>query len=252
MSGKITSAALDLIRHYEAGGRLIPGHRYLTCYLCPAGKPTIGYGHTRTMTPADVGVTKISVDEAERLLHEDVEYFSAEILDLLTVEADDHQFSAMMCLAFNIGIAAFKTSTVLRRHNAGDFDGAAAAFSLWIKATVNGKKKTLPGLVKRRATEAEMYLRLAGGEKNMPQAIEPAVRMRPLARSRTVIGGGTALTTAASIGGALQIVTPLIDQAGEFARTLANVSPWLIVGVLAAGIAYMLWRRWDDARENAS
>ena len=63
------------------------------------------------------------------------------------------QFDAMVCLAYNIGVNAFQRSTVLRRHNAGDYAGAAAAFAMWNK----GGGKVLKGLVRRRAAEAALY-----------------------------------------------------------------------------------------------
>lgn len=63
------------------------------------------------------------------------------------------QFGAMCSLAYNIGLSAFLNSTVLRKHIAGDYPAAAAAFAMWVKQ----KGKVLNGLVKRRTDEARMY-----------------------------------------------------------------------------------------------
>lgn len=60
----------------------------------------------------------------------------------------------MVSLAFNIGTSAFATSTLLKKHLAGDYAGAAAQFARWNKAG----GKVLAGLTKRRAAEAALYL----------------------------------------------------------------------------------------------
>lgn len=69
-----------------------------------------------------------------------------------------NELGALVSLAYNIGVDALAGSTVLRRHNAGDREGAAHAFAMWNKARVNGRLRVLPGLVKRRAAEAALYL----------------------------------------------------------------------------------------------
>lgn len=63
------------------------------------------------------------------------------------------QKAALTSLAYNIGLRALEGSTVLRKHLAGDYAGAAAAFSMWVRAG----NKVLPGLVRRRAAEAALY-----------------------------------------------------------------------------------------------
>ena len=67
---------------------------------------------------------------------------------------NDNQFGAMCSLAYNIGFGAFSRSSVLRFHHAGDHHEAAAAFAAWDKSG----GRVLPGLVRRRAAEAELYL----------------------------------------------------------------------------------------------
>lgn len=63
------------------------------------------------------------------------------------------QKAAMTSLAYNIGIGAFSRSTVLKRHRAGDYAGAAAAFGMWNKAG----GRVMKGLVRRREAEAKLY-----------------------------------------------------------------------------------------------
>ena len=64
-----------------------------------------------------------------------------------------HQFDAMVSLAYNIGMGNFSASTLLRKHKAGDKAGAAAQFAVWNKAN----KKVMAGLTRRRAAEAALY-----------------------------------------------------------------------------------------------
>lgn len=64
-----------------------------------------------------------------------------------------HQFDALVSFAYNVGLANLESSTLLKKHKAGDFNGAAAEFARWNKAA----GKVLPGLTKRRAAEAALY-----------------------------------------------------------------------------------------------
>lgn len=63
------------------------------------------------------------------------------------------QFDAMTDFVFNVGAGALRSSKLLAKHLAGDFDGAAAEFGRWTYAS----GKQLPGLIKRRAAEAALY-----------------------------------------------------------------------------------------------
>lgn len=147
MPRPILPTALDIIKKGE-------GLR-LASYLDPAGIWTIGYGHT----PASEG-QQIDQAEADRLLAADVAHAAGAVERLCSdVATSDVQFSAMVSLAFNIGIGAFEGSTVLRRHRAGAFVGAGAAFLLWNKAHVRGRLVELPGLIERRRAERALYLK---------------------------------------------------------------------------------------------
>lgn len=137
----IAAAALAIIQASE-------GLR-LEAYQCPAGRWTIGYGHTGDVTE---GMT-ITEHQAEVVLALDLERFEAAV-DRLAPGANANQRGALVSLAFNIGVKAFEGSWVLRAHRAGDHAGAASGFGRWIHAG----GKVLPGLVKRRAAEAALYL----------------------------------------------------------------------------------------------
>lgn len=137
----INKAGLDIVKASE-------GLR-LKAYICPAGVLTIGYGSTGPHVKPGMVITEA---QAEELLRSDLRRFE-DAVSVAAPTATDNQFAAMVSLAFNIGEGAFRKSTVLRKHKAGEHVAAAEAFKLWNK----GGGKVLPGLVKRRAVEAQLY-----------------------------------------------------------------------------------------------
>ena len=141
MRRQINKEGRELVQSFE-------GLR-LEAYLCPAGVPTIGWGHTG---PNVTMPMKIDLSKAEAMLAKDLRRFE-ECVARDCPDATDSQFAAMVSLAYNIGSTAFKRSTVLRMHKAGKHKRAAAAFLMWVFA--RGKK--LRGLVRRRRTEAALY-----------------------------------------------------------------------------------------------
>lgn len=126
----------------------------LVAYLCPAGVWTIGYGSTKGVRKG----MRITKEEAEVLLDKDLESFERDVEKLVPASTTANEFSAMVSLAYNIGVANFRGSSVLRGHVAGNRKGAAGSFALWNKARVKGVLTVLPGLTKRRAEEAKLYL----------------------------------------------------------------------------------------------
>jgi len=123
----------------------------LKAYLCPAGKWTIGYGHTGPDVKA--GMT-ISEDEANALLSRDLTSAETVITKAVTIPISDNQFSALVSFVFNLGAGNFSRSTLLKKLNAGDIAGAAAEFPRWNK--VDGT--VLDGLTRRRAAERALFL----------------------------------------------------------------------------------------------
>ena len=121
----------------------------LEAYLCPAGVPTIGYGHTRGVRLG----TRISVEQANQLLTVDLERVRLQLMQSVKVPVSEGQFKALLSFAFNVGAAAVKDSTLLKYLNAGKFEAAAQEFSRWVY--VKGKKSV--GLERRRAREAAVF-----------------------------------------------------------------------------------------------
>lgn len=137
----INKEGLELVKSFEG--------LKLTSYLCPAKVWTVGYGSTGSHVKPGMTITR---EQAEELLRSDLRRFE-DAVAAAAPKATDNQFSAMVSLAFNIGIGALQRSTVLRRHLAGDHAGAADAFAMWNKAG----GRVLAGLTRRRAAEAALY-----------------------------------------------------------------------------------------------
>jgi lysozyme len=126
----------------------------LTAYLCPAGKLTIGWGHTG---PDVYPGMEISEEQAQDLLDNDLKNAEATVDHAVEPSLTDGQYSALVDFAFNLGNGALLGSTLLKLVNAGDFDGAAAEFLKWDKAHVDGELVELPGLLARRQQEQALF-----------------------------------------------------------------------------------------------
>lgn len=121
-----------------------------TIYLCPAGYPTIGYGH---IVLPNEKFTLLTEDEAEKLLEEDLlKYLKAVVK--LSPPLPQLCIYALTSFTYNVGIAAYKASTLRRKLLKGDLESAAEEFDRWVFA--GGRK--LKGLIKRRQAEKNMYL----------------------------------------------------------------------------------------------
>ena len=154
---KISQNCLNLIKKWE-------GFRS-EAYLDPVGIPTIGYGTIRYPDGRKVTLGEtISEPVAEAFLLQDCEIFARGVTDALTSEINQNQFDALVSFTYNLGVGAFQTSTLCQKINAGKFSEAAGEFDKWVYATVNGVKKKLEGLVKRRRDERTLFERV-GGEK---------------------------------------------------------------------------------------
>jgi len=96
----------------------------------------------------------ITEAQATALLAQDVVRFEKGV-NGLGVALTQNQFDALVSFAFNVGEKALRDSTLAKKLKAGDIKGAAAQFGAWVK----GGGKTLPGLVRRRAAEAALFVR---------------------------------------------------------------------------------------------
>lgn len=138
----------DFIKSFEACR--------LKAYMpTPNDVPTIGFGSTGPDIRLGMTWTQAQADER---FAADLATFGAKVSgDLGSAPTTQDQFDAMTSLAYNIGEGNFERSTLLKRHLAHDYDGAAAQFAVWNKQA----GKVLNGLVRRRTAEARMYRGLA-------------------------------------------------------------------------------------------
>ena len=200
-------------------------------YLDPVGVVTIGFGFIRGVKMGD----KMTLAEArDRLKREIVEYEQG-VLAACTRKPNQNQFDAFVCFAFNVGVAGFKKSSVLKAHNRGDYQAAARAFGLWVKAG----GKTWPGLVRRRSAEASLYLDPIDQEDiEMPQKIEPERSMASSEINRASVVAGSTATLAA--------VSETVDAINSVKHGVHGLGDWL-VPVLLLAVAwlcgYVIWQR---------
>lgn len=155
---KVSQNCIDQIKRDE-GVRNRP-------YQCPALLWTVGVGHVidpnhakvpladRKKLPIPAGWDRVlSNDEIDEILRKDLARFEAGVLRLVKVKLTQGQFDALVSFSFNVGLGNLQNSTLRMKLNRGDYDGAAEQFLVWSKAG----GKVLPGLVKRRTHEKEMF-----------------------------------------------------------------------------------------------
>lgn len=210
---KINAEGLALIKQWE-------GLR-LKAYKCSAGVWTIGYGHTRT---AREGL-RITEEQAEDLLREDLRVFEAAVDDTVAVQLTDNQFAALVSWAFNVGVGAMRQSTLIRRLNDGDYDAVPRELVKWNKV----KGKPVHGLSNRRAAETGLWAR---GAFVVSRDIAPTDPVTSSSAAEAGKLGGVA-AAAAAVAPALTGLSGLHWAVGVA----------LVAGVVALAAIWLLSRR---------
>lgn len=245
----------------------------LTAYTCPAGIWTIGWGHTGEDVYAGLTITR---ETAEALFDADLAVFEAGVTRLVEVPVSQPQFDALVSFAFNCGLdedaddiaEGLGDSTLLRKLNAGDYDGAALEFPKWRR----GGGRVLPGLVRRRAEEQALFLSEMPATPAGPAPVEPPRSREPIRTPRRISTVPTADehesvqqsgsvravrgAAGASAAGAAGLnalgdgdAASLADAAETATGALRWVDlaqtygPWLLVAIVAGAWAYIEWRR---------
>lgn len=122
----------------------------LEAYLpTPDDVPTIGWGSTKGVKLGDVWTQ----EQADAALLDDLEDAENCVNRQVKVPLQQEEFDALVSLVFNIGCGNFSGSTLLRKLNDSDYDGASQEFQRWCKQ----KGKVLTGLVRRRFAEAKLF-----------------------------------------------------------------------------------------------
>lgn len=143
----ISKDGYDLIKSFEG--------LETSAYKDSAGIWTIGYGTIKYPNGTRVaGGDKITQAQAQSYLENDCKWVDACLDKHVKVKVSQKQFDALASFVYNVGETAFSTSTLLKKLNAGDFQGAGAQFDVW----VNAGGKRVQGLVNRRAKEKALFL----------------------------------------------------------------------------------------------
>jgi lysozyme len=146
---KVNSEGYALIKKFEGC--------HLKAYRCPSNVATIGYGNTfyedgTKVKDGDV----ITQERAEELAKFIIDQFAVTIAPFILQPLNDNQFSACVSLAYNIGTAGFKRSSVFKKLNINPNDATISdSFRLWNK----GGGKVLKGLIRRREAEIALYFK---------------------------------------------------------------------------------------------
>ena len=210
-----------------------------TAYQDVVGVWTIGYGFTKGV---QLGDTMTKAQAKARLAAELGEYEEG-VLSACTNPPNQNEFDALVCFAFNVGVGGMSKSSVIKAHNRGDHQAAARAFSLWVKAG----GKVWPGLTRRRAAEAALYLTpmpddvsdpAEGPALDMPQAVDAE---KPMSRS-TIATAGTATAAVSTVS----VVAQVSQEVRTIKDSIGDILPWVILAaaVVAAGLgAFAVYER---------
>lgn len=139
----VSQHCIDIIKYYE--------QFRANTYLDPVGIPTIGYGDTGPHVQMGQVITEAEANR--RLMDRLGKEFVPGVLGALKVTPPVEHLDAMVSLAYNIGVGAFRNSTLVKLYNKGDVDGAMEQFARWHFSN----KVSLKGLRRRRRTEQERY-----------------------------------------------------------------------------------------------
>ncbi|PRE30445.1 muraminidase [Burkholderia multivorans] len=141
----VTEEGLNLIKRFEGFSPNI--------YICPAGYPTVGYGHVLLAHEQDQFAAGITPAQATELLRKDAAIAERAVLRLISVPLTDGQFDALVSFTFNLGAGALQRSSLRRKVNRGEHESVPAELMKWVWAA--GKK--VSGLIRRREIEGALY-----------------------------------------------------------------------------------------------
>lgn len=242
----INEAGLNLLKSFEEL-RLVAYDDLRPNYSLKEGDKilgtlTIGYGHTGP--DVKIGQT-ITEEEAEDLLEADLRWACKAVEDNVKVPLNDNEFAALVSFTYNVGAAAFRSSTLLRLLNQGDYGAVPSQLVRWDKSTINGQKVQLKGLARRRAAEVELWAKPVQGEAVLT-SLPDTVPDRSPSQSLTI--QGAAISSVAAVG------SILVDAASQI-QALGDMSPYIqgLVAILfMAGVGMTVYGRmrvmWDEGR----
>lgn len=134
---------MDLIKAFEGF--------FPEVYLCPAGYPTVGYGHL--VRQGEDFSLPLSPFEAEQLLWNDLQSYQESVRRLINVPLTQGQFDALVSFTYNLGAGALQRSAMRAKINREEHESVPREMMRWVWA--GGRK--LKGLIRRRQAEGLMY-----------------------------------------------------------------------------------------------
>ena len=251
---KISDEGVKLITSFEGYHEKLPDGSCMA-YRCIIGRDskgrpihdgkwTIGYGSTEGVTEGMIWTRA----QAETAFREELARFEAAVNRLVKAPLTQPMFDALVSFAYNCGEGALASSTLLKKLNKGDIEGAAREFPKWKKS----RGIVVKGLVRRRAAEVAMFLSMeheASIVPEMPKAVEAPKPVSDAAKSsRTVFGVLTAF--GASLVGLFQDTVAqmeLLAPVKQIGSGLGVKAATIIFAITVAGLALALFARLDDA-----
>lgn len=231
----------------------------LKAYRCPAGVCTIGYGHTSAAgAPAVTDGMVITQQQCDDILRRDLVKFETAVHDMVKQPLTQHQFDVLVDFAYNAGVGNLKSSTLLKKVNAGQFDAAPAELMKWTK----GGGKVLAGLVRRRQAESAWWLSheiapigavsLVSAPQDEPTEDEHEQRTEPQSvpvPSMVYSKQGNAAVITAGLGGlgaAKQVAAnaqDASDTANQIMGLLSNTNFLIMLAIVGLGGAIWWFRK---------
>ena len=247
---KISDTGLDLIKHFE-------GLRLYAYQPVPGDHWTIGYGSTRGVYKG----LKITKEEAEVRLREDVGWAERAVVENVHTGLSQNQFDSLVSFVFNTGVGAFKSSTLLRELNKGNYEAIDHQLSLWVHG--GRPKQRLDGLVRRRKAEADLFddypPRLDSFTNHASIASHKESEhtvTQTLAESRTAKSGAVIAGVGGLDGGItlLEKLSHASDAASGFAGKFSGLlDPSMVIPLAAMVIGiYIIWLKNSDKKGGRS
>jgi lysozyme len=213
-------------------------------YLDPIGIPTIGYGFIEGVSLGDT----MTQYEAQQRMGRELQKYERGVMQACRVQVNQNQFDALVCFAFNVGVVGMTGSSVIKALNRGDTQAAARAFGLWNKAG----GKVWPGLTRRRAAEAALFLEPVADDMSdpvegpvlaMPQSVDPETPMTSSTINRAgLVAGGTATVAT---------VSEVVNSVGYIKRGVVDLETWavpILLIVTLAAVGYIVWERYSQRK----
>lgn len=234
----VSASGINLVKRFE-GLHKVGQDGIIRAYRCPAGRWTVGYGHTKGVRSGVQG------DEAqcEQWLQEDLNVAGQAINRHVRVPLSQAQYDALASFIFNVGEGNFASSTLLKKLNKGLYDEVPAQILRWNKATVDGVLTELRGLTRRRTAEAALFsmdapLASEGGDPMIQKPVPTATK--PLTKSKTIAGAGVA---------GLATVAQEAAQKLEGLVSYSDAIQYAFLALSIAGIALVAYARIKDHKE---